>query len=131
LAVASSRVAAISLHGGRIAHFALKLPLNFNLTEDSTCNIIDNPATCKLLKRTKVIVWNECRIVNKKGPEALHRTLQDNNKSIMRKVVVILAGDFRQTLSIITRATPADQIDAYLKNSYFWKHTEIIMLKKI
>jgi hypothetical protein len=69
--------------------------------------------------------------VNKKGPEALHRTLQDNNKSIMRKVVVILAGDFRQTLSIITRATPADQIDAYLKNSYFWKHTEIIMLKKI
>jgi len=59
--------------------------LNFNLTEELTCNIIYNPATCKLLKRTKVIVWNECRMVNKKGPEALDRTLQDlnNNKSIM------------------------------------------------
>ncbi|CAI6348264.1 unnamed protein product [Macrosiphum euphorbiae] len=48
----------------------------------------------------------------------------------MGKVTVILAGDFRQTLPIITRGTLADQIDASLKNSYPWKHTEIIMLKK-
>jgi hypothetical protein len=66
LAVASSWVAATLLHGGRTADSALKLPLNFNLREESTCNIIDNPAICKLLKRTKVIVWDECRMVNKK-----------------------------------------------------------------
>ena len=34
LAVASSGVAATLLHGGRTAHSALKLPLNFNLTEE-------------------------------------------------------------------------------------------------
>jgi hypothetical protein len=52
-------------------------------------------------------------MVNKKGPKAFDRTLQDlnNNKFILGKVVVILADDFRQTLPIITRGTPADQID--------------------
>jgi hypothetical protein len=109
LAVATSGVEATLLHGGHTADSALKLPLNFNLTEKPTCNIIDNPA-CKLLKRTKVIVWDECRMVNKKGPEALDRTLQDlnDNKSKIRKVVVIFADDFRQTLPIITQGTPAD-----------------------
>jgi len=65
------------LHGGCTAHSPLKLPLNFNITEEPTCNIIHNPATCKLLKRTKVIVWNEYTMVNKKRPEALPKTLQD------------------------------------------------------
>jgi len=71
-------------------------------------------------------------MVNKKGPEALHKTLQDlnNNKSIIGKVAVILAEDFQKTLPIITRGTPADQIDVCLKISYLWKNKEIIMLKK-
>ncbi|XP_050064670.1 uncharacterized protein LOC114131700 [Aphis gossypii] len=98
LAVASSGVAATLLHGG----------------QEPICNIIDNPATCKLLKQTNVIIWDECTMANKKGPEALDKTLQDlkKNNFIMRKVIVILAGDFRQTLPIISRGTPADQIHA-------------------
>jgi len=42
-------------------------------------------------------------MAHKKGPEALHKTLQNlnNNEYIMGKVVVILAGDFRQTLAVI------------------------------
>jgi len=42
----------------------------------------------------------------------------------MGKVIVILAGDFRQTLPIISRGTPADQIHACLKtceNNYIKK----------
>jgi len=41
LAVASSGVAVTLLHGGCTAHSALKLPINFNLTEEPICNIID------------------------------------------------------------------------------------------
>ena len=129
--LASSGVAASVLHGGRTAHSALKLPINLNLTEEPICNIIDNPSTCKLLKQTNVIIWDECTMANKKGPEALDKTLQDlkKNNFIMGKVIVILAGDFRQTLPIISRGTPADQIHACLKNSYLWKHVKIITLK--
>lgn len=53
LAVVSPGVAATLLHGGWTAHLALRLPLNFNLTEESTCNIIDNPSTCNILKKPK------------------------------------------------------------------------------
>ncbi|KAE9522406.1 hypothetical protein AGLY_017193 [Aphis glycines] len=45
------------------------------------------------------------------------------------KVPVILAGDFRQTLPIISHGTPADQVDACLKNSYLWNNIKIITLK--
>ena len=74
--LASSGVAASLLHGGRTAHSALKLPINLNLTEEPICNIIDNPSTCKLLKQTNVIIWDECTMANKKGPEALDKKLQ-------------------------------------------------------
>lgn len=38
-AVASSGIAATLLDGGRTAHSALKLPLNYNFTDTPTCNI--------------------------------------------------------------------------------------------
>jgi len=75
-------------------------------------------------------------MLNKKAPKALHKTLQDlknNNNNyyyIMDKVPIILAGDFRQTLPIISHGTPADQVDACLKNSYLWNNMKIITLKQ-
>lgn len=131
LAVASSGVAATLLEGGHTAYSMFKLPLNLNSVEKPFCNIVDNPGTCELLKETKIIIWDECTMLNKKAPEALHKTLQDlkNNNYIMGKVPVILAGDFRQTLPIIPHGTPADQVDACLKNSYLWNDIKIITLK--
>ncbi|GFW79937.1 ATP-dependent DNA helicase [Trichonephila clavipes] len=57
---------------------------------------------------------------------ALDKTLQDlrGSSAIMGGATVVLAGDFRQTLPIVTRGTPADQINACLKNSYLWQHVE-------
>lgn len=40
----------------------------------------------------------------------------------MGGLVVLLAGDFRQTLPVIERGTPADEIKAYLKSSKLWDH---------
>ncbi|KAJ8715521.1 hypothetical protein PYW07_010003 [Mythimna separata] len=37
-------------------------------------------------------------------------------------MVVLLAGDFRQTLPVIARGTPADEINACLKASVLWTH---------
>ncbi|GFW10000.1 ATP-dependent DNA helicase [Trichonephila clavipes] len=46
------------------------------------------------------------------------------DSAIMGGATVVLAGDFRQTLPIVTRGTLADQINACLKNSYLWQHVE-------
>ncbi|GFS93187.1 ATP-dependent DNA helicase [Trichonephila clavipes] len=46
----------------------------------------------------------------------------------MGGVVVLLAGDFRQTLPVIERGTAADEIDACLKASYLWTKVEKLYL---
>lgn len=43
VAVASSKIAATLLEGRRMAHLALKLPLNIQTTEQLTCNIANTP----------------------------------------------------------------------------------------
>ncbi|KAG8235349.1 hypothetical protein J437_LFUL015858 [Ladona fulva] len=57
-----------------------------------------------------------------KGLEALDRTMKDlrGNNRIMGGAVVVLAGDFRQTLPVIPRSTPADELNASFKASHIW-----------
>ena len=59
---------------------------------------------------------------HKKTIEAFNRTLQDLHDStdIMGGMVVLLAGDFRQTLPVIQRRMPADEIRACIKSSSLW-----------
>jgi len=63
--------------------------------------------------------------------EALDRTLQDlrGNGKIMGGVVLLLAGDFRQTLPVIPKGTMADELKACLKSSYLWTHVHRLRLK--
>ncbi|XP_074115969.1 ATP-dependent DNA helicase pif1-like [Cotesia typhae] len=46
----------------------------------------------------------------------------------MGGAVILLAGDFRQTLPVIQRSTPADGLNACLKYSYLWKYVKKITL---
>lgn len=40
----------------------------------------------------------------------------------------MLSGDFRQTLPVIPRSTPADEINACLKSSFLWAHVQRLSL---
>lgn len=122
LAIASSGIAATLLEGGRTAHSALKLPLNMQLIETPTCNISKSSGIAKVLQQCKIIIWDECTMAHKKSLEALDRTLQDlrNNRQPFGGAIILLAGDFRQTLPVITRSTPADELNACLKASHLW-----------
>ncbi len=42
--------------------------------------------------------------------------------TLMGGVVVLLAGDFCQTLPVIPKGTMADELKACLKASYLWRH---------
>ncbi|XP_067950263.1 ATP-dependent DNA helicase PIF2-like [Watersipora subatra] len=122
LAVASSGIAATLLPGGRIAHSALKLPLNLARTENPVCNIKKNSGTAQLLQRCVLIVWDECTMSHKLAFEALNLTLKDlrENNRLFGGVPLLLSGDFRQTLPVIQRGTPADEINACIKSSFLW-----------
>ncbi|GFU91509.1 ATP-dependent DNA helicase [Trichonephila clavipes] len=68
---------------------------------------------CRLLAR------NESTMSHKKAIEELNQTLQELRVStdIMEGIVVLLAGDFRQTLPVIQRGTQANEIRACIKSS--------------
>ena len=124
IAVASSGIAATLLHGGRTAHSTLKLPLNLTNSENPVCNISRGTGEAMVLQECELIAWDECTMAHRLAFEALNRTLQDLRGSgeNMGGVVVLLAGDFRQTLPVIPRGTMADELKACLKASNLWIH---------
>ena len=105
LALASSGIAATLLEGGRTVHSALKLPLNMQINETPVCNIAKNSAMAKILQVCKLIVWDECTMAHKRSLEALDRTLKDlrDNQNIFGGAMILLSGDFRQTLPFVPR----------------------------
>ena len=42
--------------------------------------------------------------------------------------MILLSGDFRQTLSVIAKSTAADKINACLKSSSLWQHVRKLKL---
>lgn len=131
LAIASSGIAAILLDGGRTAHSALKLPLNIQFEDTPTCNISRNSAMGKVLQQVVLIVWDECTMAHKKSLEALDRTMKDlrGNQQLFGGALILLAGDFRQTLPVIPKSTPADELNACLKSSHLWRFVKRLQLK--
>lgn len=130
IAVASSGIAATLLDGGRTAHSTFKLPLNLNNTENPTCNLNKRSGMATVLTTCKMIIWDECTMAHKKALEALDRTLRDfkENEQLMGGTLILLAGDFRQTLPVIPRSTPADELNACLKASQYWRNVKKIKL---
>jgi len=131
LAIASTGIAATLLDGGRTAHSALKLPLNVHGTDMPTCNITKNSGMGKVLQTCEIIVWDECTMAHKKALEALDLTLQDlrANGQPFGGALILLSGDFRQTLPVIPRSTPADELNACLKSSVLWRNVNKLSLK--
>lgn len=54
--------------------------------------------------------------------EALDRTLKElrGNERVFGGSLILLSGDFRQTLPVIPRSTYANEINAYSKSSILW-----------
>ena len=77
LAVASSGIAATLLTGGRTAHSTFKLPFNLVRKESLLCNISIGSALAKVLRQTRLIVWDECTMSHRGALEAVDRSLRD------------------------------------------------------
>lgn len=85
----------------------------------------------KRLRKCNVIFWDECTMTHKKVIEAVNASLQDirnEDKKPMGGILLVLAGDFRQTLPIIPKGTAADQIEACIKRSSLWETVKTLRL---
>ena len=128
IAVASSGIAALLMSGGRTAHSRFKIPLN--LTKNTTLNIKKQSELADLIRKTKVILWDEAPMMNKFAFEAVDKSfkdLMDSTEPFGGKIIV-LGGDFRQILPVVIRGNQAQIVDACLKSSNLWKHFQTMKL---
>jgi len=69
-------------------------------------------------------------MAHKKSLEALEQSLRNlrKNSKPFGSTLILLAGDFRQTLPIIPISTLADEMNVCLKNSNLWAHVKTLKL---
>src|SRR5438045_1073915 len=78
LTVASSGIAAILLDGGRTSHSRFRIPID--ITSESICSISAQSDIAKLIRMTKLIIWDEAPAQHRHCFEAVNRTLRDIQK---------------------------------------------------
>ncbi|XP_062542137.1 uncharacterized protein LOC134210129 [Armigeres subalbatus] len=69
-------------------------------------------------------------MAHKRALEALDRTMKDlrDNSRPFGGAMILLVGDFHQTLPVIPQSTAADGISACLKLSYLWRYVTKLRL---
>ena len=128
LAMATTGIAANLLLLGRTFHSRMKAPLT--PTEDSMFNIPGQSTLTKLLKEAKILLIDEATMLHRYQLEALDRTLRDvlNDERPFAGKVLVLTGDFRQTLTVVPRASRAGVVACCITRSYLWSLFKVMKL---
>ena len=125
IAVATSGIDATLLRNGRTAQGRFKLPID--PFPKCSWGVKAQGPLWNLFRKTSLIIWDEATMANRLLIEALDiglKELTDSDEPFGGKVVV-LAGDFRQTLPILKLASRPQIVDMTLKKSPLWKHLEV------
>ncbi|XP_027180792.1 uncharacterized protein LOC113779417 [Coffea eugenioides] len=120
LATASCGVAASILPGGRTAHSRFKIPIAG--TPDKQCRVSKQSSLAKLLQSAILIIWDEAPMAHKASIESVDKLLRDimDSNDLFGSKVIVLGGDFRQVLPVVTKGSKSEFIDASIVNSYIW-----------
>ncbi|XP_052113856.1 uncharacterized protein LOC110277433 [Arachis duranensis] len=93
----------------------------------------------RLISKAKLIIWDEApMIISKYCYEALDICLRDilrcsdsyNAHLSFGGKVVVLGGDFRQILPVISRGSRQDIIQSSINSSYLWHNCKVLKLTK-
>ncbi|XP_074317075.1 uncharacterized protein LOC141650993 [Silene latifolia] len=129
-------IAALLLPGGRTAHSRFDIPIE--LFDDSTCNVKQNSQLAELLRETTLIIWDEAPMDHRNAFEALDRTMRDivsykdpeASSKMFGGKVVLLGGDFRQVLPIVSKGKRQDIVQASISRSHIWRSCTVFLLRK-
>ena len=125
---ASTGIAGTLLPFGSTYHSTFKLPVP--LLENSTLSIRPNSQAGKLLRDTKIILWDEVTMTPHyalKTVDLLLRDLMNSRKPFGGKVI-LLGGDFRQCFPVVKRGNRVKIVQACLKMGNLWhlfKHLKL------
>ncbi|KAL6581726.1 hypothetical protein OROMI_005740 [Orobanche minor] len=133
LNVASSGVAALLLPLGRTAHSRFGIPIN--VSDKSMCTITPGTELAALINKTRLIIWDEAPMMNRYCFEALDRSLKHiatdgRNVLPFGGKVIVLGGDFRQILPVVTKGSREDIVYSSISSSPLWHYCKVLRLTK-
>ena len=108
LATATSRVAASILPGGRTTHSRFEISLQ--TSESTMTNMSKQSGVAKLIRKAKVIIWEEAPMAKLQTIETVDRSfrdIMDIDKPFGGKFMVF-RGDFWQVLPLVPKSTRAE-----------------------
>eukprot|EP00111_Clytia_hemisphaerica_P007544 TCONS_00021908-protein len=121
-------IAATLLDGGKTCHSLFKLPVPIN--DGSTCNVKPNSTHAAFLRDQDIFIFDESSMIPKYALEAVDIMLRDICSSHIPFAgkVILLGGDFRQTLPVVKRGSAAQVVESCLKSSQLWPLVQIFHL---
>lgn len=128
LPVASTGIAANLFEGGKtyFNQFKLVPPLN----ETSTSNIKNNSSDAEIIRSATAIIWDEATMAPGIALTAIDRILKEimNNRKPFGGKVLLLGGDFRQTLPVVKHGDRTKIVEASIKFHQLWDKFKILRL---
>ena len=123
-------IAATLLNCGQTVHSSFKLPVP--ILDNSSCRIKLHSKEGVFIRDQDDFIFDEASMIPKHALQAIDRLLQDvcNNKNPFAGKVIILGGDFRQTLPIVKRGKATQVVESCLKSSLLWPLFKIFHLTK-
>jgi len=128
LAVATTGIAATLLTGGRTAYTRFGIPID--LHAGSVCGVKKQSLHADLLRRTKLIFWDEAVMAHRYVINCVDRTLRDLTE-IDRPfggIVTCFCGDFRQVLPVVPGGNRAQIIASCIKFAVCWAYVKELPL---
>lgn len=107
----------------RTSYSRFKIPINID--EHSTCSTNPQSDLAALVRKCKLIIWDEARMTNKYCFEALDKSLRDilpkpkydKMDTPFSNMNMVFGGDFRQVLPVIPKGSRQDIVRVSLKQS--------------
>ncbi|POS82310.1 hypothetical protein EPUL_006433, partial [Erysiphe pulchra] len=124
LCVASSGIASLLLPGRSIAHSQFRIPID--CPDGTRCSINRQSPLAGLLKKTRLIIWDEVTMQLKHNFVAVDLTLRDimqNQDDLFGGIPVVLGGDFAQILPVVRRGRRENTANACIR---FWDKWSIV-----
>ena len=122
LPFATTGIAATLMKGGRTVHSGFKLPVP--LDETSVSKVKQDSPEADLFRKSILIIIDEVTMLPKHGYRCTDMILRELMKCDIPfgGKVVVIGGDFRQTLPVVPRVNEVDVIQTCIKSSELWRH---------
>jgi hypothetical protein len=111
--------------------------VNMEANSNSMCDIKPRDGTASLIRRAKLIVWDESSMTSKSIFETVDRSIRDilkDEDSAFGNTpfggrLFVFSGDFRQVLPVIPRAGRSQIVQECINISRLWSKAEVLKLR--